>query len=124
MPILVIPWVVVQELDSLKVTSPGTIDLLPDDFHGNYNYVIIFRYLLNTKNSGVFNANNCRMLKTNVNKYDTVVIEIFVIQLPFSLNDSVSLHLNIHDSISLDLTINHEYNHEYLNVFMIQSVFI
>ena len=42
MPILVIPWVVIQELDSLKVTSLRTIDLLPDNLHGNYNYVIIF----------------------------------------------------------------------------------
>ena len=40
MPILVIPWVVIQELDSLKVTC-----------------VIIFLFLLNTKNSGIFNAN-------------------------------------------------------------------
>ena len=63
MPILVIPWVVIQELDSLKVTSLRTIDLLLDNLHGNYNYVIIFLFLPNTKNSGMFNANNCRIFK-------------------------------------------------------------
>lgn len=32
MPILVIPWIVIQELDSLKVTSLRAIDLLLDEF--------------------------------------------------------------------------------------------
>lgn len=32
MPILVIPWVVIQELDSLKVTL-GIINFLLDRFH-------------------------------------------------------------------------------------------